>query len=101
MKETTISPDQARIRLGRLKCWKLAADAKSITCELTMKDFLAAVDLIQKIAPVAEQMDHHPDLHLTGFRKLLLELSTHSAGGLTDKDFELAVKIDALPKALK
>jgi 4a-hydroxytetrahydrobiopterin dehydratase len=66
-----------------------------------MKDFVAAVALIDKIKDAAEAADHHPDIHLTGFRKLAIELSTHSAGGLTDKDFALAAEIERLPKSLK
>ena len=69
-----------------------AALHKTVTC----KDFLGAVNLIQRIAPIAEAEDHHPDLHLTGYRKLTIELSTHSIGGLSENDFILAAKIDEL-----
>ncbi len=65
---------------------------KTVTC----KHFLDAVALIQRIAPVAEAEDHHPDLHLTGYRKLTIELSTHAIGGLSENDFILAAKIDGL-----
>ena len=65
---------------------------KTVTC----KDFLDAVGLIQRIAPIAEAQDHHPDLHLTGYRRLTIELSTHAIGGLSENDFILAAKIDAL-----
>jgi 4a-hydroxytetrahydrobiopterin dehydratase len=66
-----------------------------------MKDFLAAVDLIKRIAPRAQKMDHHPDLHLTGYRKLKVVLSTHDAGGLSLKDFRLAAIIETFPKKLR
>ena len=66
-----------------------------------MKDFLSAVQFIQDIAQVAEADDHHPDLHLTGYRKLRVELSTHAIGGLSENDFILAAKIEQLPKELK
>ena len=81
--------------------WDLGADAKSISRIYVMKDFLAAVKFIQKVADVAEADDHHPDLHLTGYRKLRIELSTHSIGGLSENDFILAAKIEGLPKELK
>jgi 4a-hydroxytetrahydrobiopterin dehydratase len=45
---------------------------------------------------VAELEGHHPDLHLTGYRNVAVELWTHAAGGLTENDFILAAKIDAL-----
>ena len=66
-----------------------------------MKDFMAAVGFIDAIARTAQSQQHHPDLHLTGYRKLVVELSTHEAGGLTGKDFVLAVMIDTLPRKLK
>ncbi len=65
---------------------------KTVTC----KNFLDAVGLIQRIAPIAEAEDHHPDLHLTGYKRLTIELSTHSIGGLSENDFILAAKINQL-----
>jgi 4a-hydroxytetrahydrobiopterin dehydratase len=66
-----------------------------------MKDFRAAVALIDKLLPVAQTGDHHPDLHLTDYRKLRIVLSTHEIGGLSSNDFIMAAKIEALPKKLK
>jgi 4a-hydroxytetrahydrobiopterin dehydratase len=54
------------------------------------------VRAIARIAPLAEGMDHHPDLHLTRYKRLRVDLSTHSAGGLTALDFTLARNIDGL-----
>lgn len=81
--------------------WKVTADGMSLRADYVLRDFASAVELIARVAALAEQADHHPDLHLTSYRKLAIELSTHSAGGLTKKDFALAAKIEALPKALK
>ena len=81
--------------------WKLAENGKSISRQFVMKDFVSAVQLIERIAQIAENEDHHPDLHLTGCRKLSVELATHSIGGLSQNDFILAAKIDQLPKELK
>ena len=92
---------KAKEYAGQLSEWILAGDGKSISCQYAMKDFLAAVQFIDKIAEVAESEDHHPDLHLTGYRKLRIELATHSIGGLSENDFILAAKIDQLPKELK
>ncbi len=69
---------------------------KAIRKMVKCKDFLDAASLIQKIAPIAEAEDHHPDLHLTGYRNLTIELSTHAIGGLSENDFILAAKIDQL-----
>jgi len=96
-----LSLAQATEFLSELAGWTLGSEGKSISREWVMKDFLAAVRLMDQIAQVAESEDHHPDLHLTGYRKLRIELSTHSIGGLSENDFILAAKIDQLPKELK
>ena len=88
-----VSAAQALLR--DVKGWELV-DGKAIRKTVTCHDFLDAVTLIQKIAPIAEAEAHHPDLHLTGYRKLTIELSTHAIGGLSENDFILAAKIDAL-----
>ncbi|HEX2984757.1 MAG TPA: 4a-hydroxytetrahydrobiopterin dehydratase [Ignavibacteriales bacterium] len=70
----------------------------SISKEYKLKDFISAVEAIKRIAIFAEQMDHHPDLFLHSYNKLKITLSTHSQGGVTEKDFELAKNIE---KAVK
>ena len=50
---------------------------------------------------LAEAEDHHPDLHLEGYRRVWIEISTHAIGGLSENDFILAAKIDRLPIALR
>ena len=72
------------------------AGGTAIRKVVTCKDFSDAVALMQKIAPIANAQDHHPDLHLTNYRRLTIELSTHSIGGLSENDFILAAKIDQL-----
>ncbi len=96
-----LSKELAVKYLNELKGWTLSGDTKSIRLEYLMKNFMAAVELIRKIAEVAENEDHHPDIHLTGYRRLAIELSTHAIGGLSENDFILAAKIDQLPKDLK
>ena len=104
MSEGDVSPlslKEAQTLLQQLPGWFLSADGKEIRREWLMKDFMAAVRFIQAIAEEAEREDHHPDLHLTGYRKLMVALSTHSIGGLSKNDFILAAKIEDLPKDLK
>ena len=98
---TPLSKEKSLEILSDLKDWQLSSDAKSIHCDYLMKNFMSAIELIHAIAPVAEAEDHHPDIHLTGYRKLRIELSTHAIGGLSENDFILAAKIDYLPKKLK
>jgi len=95
------TPDEARAYLAGLAGWELSADGKSIGRTYVMRWFMDAIEFIQKIAGVAEGEDHHPDIHLTGYRRLRIELSTHAIGGLSENDFILAAKLDALPKVLK
>lgn len=92
---------QIKKSLKALPDWKLATNKKEIHAEYVLKNFLEGVRVIRKIAEQAEKMDHHPDIHLVGYRKLNIQLTTHSEGGLTQKDFELASKISCLPKKFK
>ena len=89
-----LPPSAAQALLRDVAGWELAAGGASIRRTVTCKNFLDAVALIQRIAPIAEAEDHHPDLHLTNYKKLTIELSTHAIGGLSENDFILAAKID-------
>jgi len=96
-----LSAAAARKHSAGLPGWKLTNDSKSLRKLFVMSNFKAAVEFINRIMPVAEKEDHHPDFHLTGYRQLAVELSTHSIGGLSLNDFIMAAKIEALPKKLK
>lgn len=96
-----VSPEQARLQLERLPGWSLTADGQRIRREWTVKNFMAGLEFFNRVAVVAEEDGHHPDLHLSGYRHLAIELWTHAIGGLSENDFILAAKIDALPITLK
>src|SRR5665213_2115047 len=96
-----LSRRQAQKHLAPLVGWQLMGQAKSISKKFLMKDFSAAIGLMKAILPVAQAEDHHPDLHLTDYRKLQIVLATHDVGGLSINDFIMAAKIESLPKALK
>ncbi len=74
--------------------WRREGD--SIVRDLQLADFAAAIALVDRVAEAAEAANHHPDILVHGFNKLRLTLSTHSEGGLTDADFALAARLDAL-----
>jgi 4a-hydroxytetrahydrobiopterin dehydratase len=74
--------------------WRRAGD--SIVGEFECEDFAAAIALVNRIAAEAERADHHPDILLHGYRRLTITLSTHAAGGLTQRDLALAGAIGAL-----
>jgi 4a-hydroxytetrahydrobiopterin dehydratase len=67
-----------------------------LVAELECADFAAAIALVNRIAAEAERADHHPDILIHGYRRLRITLSTHSAGGLTQADFDLAHVINTL-----
>ncbi len=92
---------QASEYLKNVSQWKLHESGKMIYRDFVMKNFMAAVRLINQIAQIAEQENHHPDIHLAGYRKLRIELSTHAIGGLSENDFIEAAKINELPVELK
>ena len=88
-----LSPDEISAALHGLPEWSGDGDGVRRTVELpTFRD---AVDAIVRIADVADEMDHHPDVDLR-WRTLHLTLVSHSAGGVTELDLELARRIDAL-----
>jgi len=96
-----LDPAQVRDRLAAVPAWRLTEDGKRIRREWRVADFARALDFFRRIGDIAEREDHHPDLHLTGYRNVAVELSTHAVNGLTDNDFILAAKIDELPVELK
>jgi 4a-hydroxytetrahydrobiopterin dehydratase len=73
--------------------WERAGD--SIVTTVALADFKAAMAFVNGLAELAEAADHHPDITIQ-WNKVTLTLSTHSAGGLTEKDFDLARQINTL-----
>ncbi|PIS04554.1 MAG: 4a-hydroxytetrahydrobiopterin dehydratase [Candidatus Buchananbacteria bacterium CG10_big_fil_rev_8_21_14_0_10_42_9] len=86
---------QAEEKLKEAPGWKLTSDAKSITKSYTFKDFKEALEFVNKVGHLAEDEGHHPDIHLTGYKNVRIDLTTHAIDGLFINDFILASKIDA------
>ncbi len=86
-------------QLENLPLWEFSSETISKIYQL--KNFKQAVEFVNRIAEVAEQMDHHPDILIFGWNKVKITLSTHSARGLTHLDFELSIKIENLFNNLK
>jgi 4a-hydroxytetrahydrobiopterin dehydratase len=93
MTDTRLSDEDIAGRLSGSD-WRRAGDR--IVIELELENFAAAIALVNRIATVAEQHNHHPDLLVHDWNRLTVTLSTHSAGGLTLADFGLATAIDGL-----
>ncbi|MFO0800174.1 MAG: 4a-hydroxytetrahydrobiopterin dehydratase [Gemmataceae bacterium] len=99
----TVQPlpaDDVRRLLHEVPLWSLAAGGSRISRSWRAPDFAAALSFFNRIGEIAEKDDHHPDLHLTDYRSVVVELWTHAAGGLTENDFILAAKIDSLLREL-
>lgn len=78
--------------------WKIRNEKWSKTFEF--ESFVSAVDFIQRVTEIAEQLKHHPDLNLFDYKFIRFDLFTHDAAAITDKDRELATEIDRLYHAL-
>ena len=88
-----LNPEQVQAALPSVKDWK--KQSASITRTYQFKDFVQAMKFVNKVAEAAESANHHPDIDIR-WNKVTLTLATHSEGGLTHKDFDLAKKIDGL-----
>ncbi len=90
--------EQAEIeqRLTEREGWALGEARDSIEREWRFADFAEAVAFVNRVAEAAERANHHPDILLHSWNKVRLTLSTHSEGGLTDADFQLAGEVDRL-----
>ena len=88
-----LSPDDLTTALRDLPLW--SGNEKGFHRTVELPTFRDAVDAIVRIADVAEEMDHHPDIDVR-WRTLHIAVVSHSAGGVTDNDFQLARRIDRL-----
>src|SRR3989344_8820841 len=88
------SKTDAQDYLNELQGWTLDQDANKISKEFKFKDFIGAINFVNNVAEIAEAEGHHPDIHIN-YSKVLLELSPHAIGGLSENDFIVAAKVDA------
>jgi 4a-hydroxytetrahydrobiopterin dehydratase len=88
-----LSDEEIDERLSGLEGWERDGDAIRRTFKLD--DFKGSVDFVNRLTPEAEGMNHHPDLEIS-WNKVTVSITTHSEGGLTENDFELAGRISRL-----
>ena len=93
MSDTLLTTEQVTGELGGVPDWERVED--SIVRTVTLADFAAAMAFVNRVAALAEAANHHPDITIR-WNAVTLTLATHSAGGLTAKDFALAHRIDDL-----
>lgn len=89
-------PEVAARQIALLPGWRLTHDATRVRRDWTARNFVEAMAFLGKVAELAEAQRHHPDVHLEGYRNVWIEIHTHAIGGLSENDFILAAKIDAL-----
>jgi 4a-hydroxytetrahydrobiopterin dehydratase len=82
-----LSDEEARSRLGGLPDWKI--EERMLVKTFKFKDFRAALHFVNRVGDLAEEAGHHPDIDIR-YNRVRLALTTHDAGGLTEKDFGLA-----------
>lgn len=84
--------------VAAVPAWDLAKNAKKITREFLFSDFKTALKFVNAVGKIAEREGHHPDIAIH-YNQVVLDLWTHSIGGLSENDFIVAAKIDAMAAA--
>lgn len=87
-----LNQNQINTNLSKLSGWIF--ENESISKQFQFKDFIEALSFVNAVGLESEKMDHHPDILMFGWNKVKITISTHSAGGVTEKDFSLASKIE-------
>lgn len=90
-----MSPEQANKYLSAVLGWALTEDKKGIRREFVFEDFKKTMEFVNKVADIAENEGHHPEFRVS-YGSVVIELSTHAIGGLSENDFIVAAKINAL-----
>ena len=88
-----LSDEEIESRLAELDGWERVGGV--ITKEFKLADFVGSIEFVDRLVAPAEDMGHHPDLSIS-WNEVRVSITNHAAGGLTENDFELAKRIDAL-----
>ncbi|MGA2264117.1 MAG: 4a-hydroxytetrahydrobiopterin dehydratase [Acidobacteriota bacterium] len=88
-----LSQDEIKQKLGALRGWEITP--AGIQKRYELDSFMSVIGLVNRVAEAAEKANHHPDM-LINYDKVTFTLITHDAGGITQKDFDLASRIDLL-----
>ena len=91
-----LTEKEIKEKLEKLSLWSY--ENNQIGKEFKFKDFKSALEFVNKVGEEAEKMNHHPDIFIHSWNKVKLTVSTHSEGGVTEKDFTLAGKVESLNK---
>lgn len=95
-----LTPAEVAQFLPAVPQWEVVEGGERIRRQWKLRNFVQAITLFDRVAEVAEAEQHHPDLHLTNYRIVSIEIWTHAIGGLSENDFILAAKIDEVSNRL-
>ena len=90
-----MTPEDAENYRNETPEWELQKNATKISRDFRFKNFVDAMRFVNNVARIAEDEGHHPDLHIS-YNRVMIELWTHAINGLSENDFIVAAKIDAL-----
>ena len=93
--ETPLNKVEAEVLMKQTPQWILSDDVKEISREFKFKNFAQALEFVNKVGAIAESEGHHPDIEL-GWGRVKISLTTHAIKGLSENDFIVAAKVDAL-----
>jgi 4a-hydroxytetrahydrobiopterin dehydratase len=91
---TPFDKDEAVILLAQVPGWNLSDDAKTISKKYTFKNFRECLEFVNKVGQLAEREGHHPNIHMTEYKYVEINLTTHAIDGLSQNDFIMAAKIN-------
>mmetsp|Transcript_17084 Transcript_17084/g.33026 ORF Transcript_17084/g.33026 Transcript_17084/m.33026 type:complete len:160 (-) Transcript_17084:950-1429(-) len=92
-----LSPREIHDALKHLPKWVVSHDGTAITRSFVAKNWVSAMNFFNSVSEIAEASNHHPDFHLTGYRNVEVQLSTHTIGGVAQVDIDMATKLDQIP----
>lgn len=90
-----MNKDEVDFFMKKVSGWSIGAEYKKISKTYKFKDFVEAIEFVKKVADIAESEGHHPDIQIN-YNKVNLDLWTHAIGGLSQNDFIVAAKVDAI-----
>lgn len=89
-----LNKEEITQKLSKLNKWMI--EGNQVSKQFQLKNFTEALSFVNKVGAEAENMDHHPDIFIHSWNKVKITISTHSEGGITKKDFQLAEKIEGI-----
>ena len=91
-----LKDDEITSKLRMVGPWEYDSEDKMLVRETTFNDFMEAMGFLNKIAELAEKLNHHPDMTLCEYNRVIVATTTHDAGGITDNDIRLAQGFEEL-----